>query len=355
MHEPPVQELQHRTFLVMLVAVSAAFVWILWPLFGAVFWAVVLAILFAPSQRRLAASMRGRHNLAAIVTLAICLVGVLLPMALVMSSLLREASQVYADVQAKRIDVGAFFQQLYAALPSWVLGLLDRLGLGNVDDVQDKLSSGIGQASKIVATQAMSIGQNTFDFFVSLAVMLYVLFFLLRDGPSLKRRVLRAIPLDAQHKDRLFRTFATVIRATVKGNVVVAIVQGALGGLILWILGIQGPFLWGVVMAVLSLLPAVGAALVWAPIAVYLLLAGAMWKGITLIAFGVLVIGLVDNVLRPILVGKDTRMPDYLVLVSTLGGLSLFGLNGFVIGPVIAAMFLAVWALVSESKAASEV
>jgi predicted PurR-regulated permease PerM len=354
MHEPPVQELQHRTFLVMLVAVSAAFVWIIWPLFGAVFWAIVLAILFAPSQRRLVASLRGRHNLAALITLAICLVGVLLPMALVMNSLLREAAQVYADVQANRIDLGAIFQQVVAALPSWLVGLLDRLGLGNAGAMQDKLSSGAGQASRFVATQAMSIGQNTFDFFVSLAVMLYVLFFLLRDGPSLKRRVLRAIPLDAEHKERLFQTFATVIRATVKGNVVVAIAQGALGGLILWFLGIKGPFLWGVVMAVLSLLPAVGAALVWAPIAVYLMLAGAMWKGVTLIAFGVLVIGLVDNVLRPILVGKDTRMPDYLVLVSTLGGIALFGLNGFVIGPVIAAMFLAVWALVSESTAAGD-
>ena len=135
------------------------------------------------------------------------------------------------------------------------------------------------------------------------------------------------------------------MRATVKGYVVVAVVQGALGGLALWALCIGGAVFWGVVMAFLSLLPAVGAALVWAPVAIYLLATGAVWQGVALIVWGVVVIGLSDNVLRPILVGKDTKLPDYVVLITTLGGMSLFGINGFVIGPTIAAMFMACWAL----------
>ncbi|MBB1208473.1 AI-2E family transporter, partial [Klebsiella pneumoniae] len=114
------------------------------------------------------------------------------------------------------------------------------------------------------------------------------------------------------------------------GNIAVAASQGALGGIIFSILGIQGALLWGVIMGFLSLLPAVGAGLIWAPVAIYFLLTGATIKGAVLIAFGVLVIGMVDNVLRPILVGKDTKMPDYVVLISTLGGMALFGLNGFV-------------------------
>ena len=129
-----------------------------------------------------------------------------------------------------------------------------------------------------------------------------------------------------------------------------ALLQGALGGLIFWFLGIGAPLLWGVVMAFLSLLPAIGAALVWMPVAVYLLATGAVWQGVVLILYGMLVIGLVDNFLRPILVGKDTKMPDYVVLISTLGGIATFGLNGFVIGPVIAAMFIAAWDLFSESR-----
>ena len=136
-----------------------------------------------------------------------------------------------------------------------------------------------------------------------------------------------------------------------KGNIVVAIVQGALGGLIFWVLGIHAPLLWAVLMAFLSLLPAVGTALVWLPVALYFLATGAHWQGLILIAYGVFVIGLVDNVLRPVLVGKDTRMPDYIVLIATLGGMAVFGPNGFVIGPLIAALFIAAWDLFAASRA----
>jgi predicted PurR-regulated permease PerM len=155
--------------------------------------------------------------------------------------------------------------------------------------------------------------------------------------------------MSAGHKRHLFKKFTTVIRATVKGNVAVAAAQGAWGGLIFWILGIQGALRGAGLMGFLSLLPAVGAAVVWLPVAIYFLVTGAIWQGVTLIAFGVLVIGLVDNLLRPILVGKDTQMPDYVVLISTLGGMALFGLNGFVIGPAVAALFIACWDLFSST------
>jgi predicted PurR-regulated permease PerM len=158
--------------------------------------------------------------------------------------------------------------------------------------------------------------------------------------------------LDPEQQRELFRRFAAVIRATVKGNLVVAIAQGALGGLAFWFLGVHAPVLWAVVMAFLSLLPAVGSALVWLPVALYFIATGAVWKGIGLIVYGVVVIGLVDNVLRPLLVGKDTRMPDYIVLIATLGGMAIFGINGFVIGPVIAAMFISVWDIFSQMNGA---
>jgi predicted PurR-regulated permease PerM len=180
--------------------------------------------------------------------------------------------------------------------------------------------------------------------------MLYLLFFLLRDGDALSARIEGAVPLRPEHKRDVFDTFAVVIRATVKGTLVVAVVQGVLGGLIFWILGLPSAVLWGVVMALLSLLPAVGSVLVWLPVAVYFLLTGSTWQGVVLIAYGALVIGSVDNILRPIVVGKDTRMPDYVVLVSTLGGLAIFGPNGFVIGPVIAAMFIAAWDSFARSR-----
>jgi predicted PurR-regulated permease PerM len=241
------------------------------------------------------------------------------------------------------------WREAFGTLPAWVIDLLSRFGLGDLDAVQRRITEGMLQGSRFLATQAVNIGQVTFGLLVGLAVMLYLLFFLLRDSESLQRRLKNAIPLRNDRLAALAEKFNVVIRATVKGNIVVAIVQGALGGLIFWLLGIHGPVMWAVVMAVLSLLPAVGAALVWLPVAIYLLATGSLWQGVGLIAYGVLVIGLVDNVLRPLLVGKDTRMPDYVVLISTLGGIAIFGINGFVIGPVIAAMFIAVWGIFAAS------
>src|SRR5690606_17496489 len=146
---------------------------------------------------------------------------------------------------------------------------------------------------------------------------LYLLFFLLRDGDALARRINDAIPLRPEQRRALADKLTTAIRAMIKGTLAVAVVQGAPGGLIVWILGIPAPALWGVVMGILSLLPAVGSPIVWGPVAIYLLATGDVWQGIVLLAFGALVIGLIDNMLRPILVGKDTRIPDYVVLITT--------------------------------------
>jgi predicted PurR-regulated permease PerM len=227
---------------------------------------------------------------------------------------------------------------------------LNRFGLTNFSALHDRLSAALIQGSKYLAGQALSIGKGTANFIVSLLLMLYLLFFFLRDGGALTRRIRDAVPLRAEQQRALFTKFAIVTRAMFKGNLLVAAVQGALGGLIFWFLGIHAPVLWGVLMAFLSLLPAVGAAGVWLPVAIYFLATGAVWEGIVLIAYGAFVIGLVDNLLRPYLVGKDTQMPDYVVLISTLGGIAIFGLDGLVIGPVIAAMFIAVWDIFSAAR-----
>ncbi|MBU4422326.1 MAG: AI-2E family transporter [Gammaproteobacteria bacterium] len=336
---------ENRVFLILLTLVTLAFGAILWQFHGAVFWGVVLAILFAPLHRRLLRRMPGSPNLAALATLGLCLVMVILPMTLIAVSLVQEATGIYDRTKSGQLNFGQYLQQIIAALPAWAAGLLDRFNLTTLGQVQEKLSSVAVQASQFVATKALNIGQNTLEFMVGFGVMLYLLFFLLRDGAALAKRISHATPLDSEHKRQLTSKFTTVIRATVKGNIVVAASQGALGGLIFWILGIQGPVLWGVAMAFLSLLPAVGAGLVWGPVALYFLATGATLQGVVLTLYGIGVIGLVDNVLRPILVGKDTKMPDYVVLISTLGGMALFGLTGFVIGPAIAALFIASWDL----------
>jgi predicted PurR-regulated permease PerM len=346
--------MQLKAFYLLLAAVSIAFFWVLTPFFSAIFWGVILAILFAPLNNLLLKRMPGRANLSALITLMVCIVIVVLPLSMVSVSLLNEGAIVFQQIRSGQINFATYFDQAMRALPSPATNLLHRFNLNDFGTFQQKLATSAGEASQFLAARALNIGQNTFQFVIGFGVMLYLLFFLLRDGAALSLRIRKAIPLREDNKRHLLRKFTTVIRATVKGNIVVALVQGLLGGLMFWVLGIQGVLLWSLMMAFLSLLPAVGASLVWGPVAIYFMLTGDLWKGIGVIVFGGVVIGAVDNVLRPILVGKDTKLPDWVVLISTLGGMALFGLNGFVIGPVIAALFIACWDLSTSMQDETE-
>ena len=337
------RRIQDKFFLVLLVVVTLAFAAMLQPFAGAILWAAVIAILFMPLQRRIARRWKGREGLAAFVTLMVVLVVLILPLALLGAALVQEAGGMYARMRSGEIDFGRYAQQVFDALPAWATSVLDRYGLFDLAAIRQRLSESMMQISQFFASRALTLGQGTLDFVVSFFLMLYLLFFLLRDGDELMARVRAALPLRSKQRHELIEKSGVVIKATVKGNLVVAILQGALGGLIFWILGIHGAMLWAVVMAVLSLLPAVGTALVWGPVAIWLLATGSVMQGLVLIAFGVFVIGLVDNVMRPLLVGKDTKMPDYVVLFSTLGGIALLGINGFIVGPVVAAIFMAAW------------
>ena len=330
----------------LLLALSAlALCWILLPFYGAILWALIIAILFAPVYRHLLPLLQHRRNLAAgLVMLLVFLVGVL-PFALVTAALGRDASVVYRRIESGDLNLPLLLRSLFDALPAWVVGLLARVGLANFDNVQRHLTAALAQGSQFMATQAFGIGMDTFDFIASVGVALYLAFFLVRDSDALARIATMALPVAPQFKEELVVKFLAVLRATVKGSLLVACIQGMLGGFAFWFLGIKGALLWAAMMAFLSLLPLIGAGLVWLPVAVYLLLTGQTWQSLALVAYGLFVIGLVDNLLRPILVGKDAGMPDYVVMITTLGGMVVFGINGFILGPLIAAMFFAVWHL----------
>jgi len=276
--------------------------------------------------------------------LLVFLVGVL-PFALVTAALGRDASVVYRRIESGDPNLPLLLRSLFDALPAWVVGLLARVGLANFDNVQRHLTAALAQGSQFMATQAFGIGMDTFDFIASVGVALYLAFFLVRDSDALARIATMALPVAPQFKEELVVKFLAVLRATVKGSLLVACIQGMLGGFAFWFLGIKGALLWAAMMAFLSLLPLIGAGLVWLPVAVYLLLTGQTWQSLALVAYGLFVIGLVDNLLRPILVGKDAGMPDYVVMITTLGGMSVLGVNGFIIGPTVAAVFIAVWHL----------
>jgi predicted PurR-regulated permease PerM len=345
-----VQRIEHQGFLLLLVAVTLAFAWVLQPFYGAILWAVVVAVIFAPVYRKLLARMGDRRSLAAAITVLIIIAIVILPLVMIATSLAKETTGLVTKIQSGEYNFGNYLQQVLDALPAWATGLIERFNLTDFSALREQLKEGLLKGGQILAPQALTIGMNTFEFVIRSGIMLYLLFFLLRDGRALAERIKEAIPLHAHQKAALFARFADVLRATVKGSILVAMAQGALGGIAFWFLGIHAALLWGVLMAFLSLIPAIGATLVWLPVAIYFLATGAIWQGIGLILYGVLVIGLVDNVLRPMLVGKETKLPDYVVLISTLGGIEVFGLNGFVIGPLIAAMFMVSWEIFSKSR-----
>lgn len=336
-----------RTFFVaLLVVVTIAFVWLVRGFLQPVFWAVALGIVVFPVHGRIEQRLGGRKSLAAAASMLLVLVVVILPLAGIIAAVTTEAAGLYARLADGDVVPSAVYRFVEENLPA-LLTLLQSLGI-DPERLQTQLSAGAVQASQFVATQALELGQDTVRVTVFFFIMIYLLFFFLRDGRPILDGIVRALPLGDERERHLIGRFAEVSRATIKGTFVIAVIQGAIGGAAFAVLGIGAPVLWGVVMALLSIVPAVGPALVWIPAAIMLIAGGNLVGGIVLVAVGVFIIGLIDNLLRPILVGRDTRMPDYLILLSTLGGLAAFGLAGVVIGPIIAAFFLSVWAMAAE-------
>lgn len=333
--------LEKSTFLILLLSMSLAFTWILSPFFSPIFWAFVLALLFYPMNRILVMRMGNGKNLAALATLLIATLMVVLPTMVLAGAVFRELAEIYSDVTQDGEDIEGYIERMQESYPA-IRNFFTEIGM-DVDAVRESAREGIRRAGEFLAKYTVTFGQNALLFIINLALMLYLTFFLLRDGKVIVRSLLRAFPLNEERERQLAEKFSEVVRATIKGNVIIGVIQGSLGGLAFWALGIPGPLLWASVMVVLSLIPLIGSGLVWFPVAIYLLATGEYLEGIVLLVFGTFVIGLVDNFLRPILVGRDTKLPDYVVLFSTLGGLALLGVDGFVLGPLIAASFLVLW------------
>lgn len=340
------RSLENRAFLLLLALVTLAFAWTIKGFLLPVFWAIVLSVLFTPLFRRLRGWMGGRGTLAALATLLVVFLSVVVPIVGLGAAVTGEAVDVYQQVRTGQIDLTEPIQTLEDLLPR-VNRRADELGI-DFDRIRENVTSGAVSASQTVASSLLNIGQQALQFTLLLAVTFYVLFFFVRDADKLVEGLIRALPLGDPREKRLFAKFANVTRATIKGTFVVAAVQGSLGGVAFAVLGLGSPILWGMMMAICSLIPAVGPVIVWGPAAIYLLLVGSWGKAIILVAIGAGVIGVVDNALRPVLVGRDAGMPDYMILLSTLGGLAAFGLSGIVIGPIVAGFFLTVWDIFAE-------
>lgn len=344
----PVRRFEDGGFLILLLVITVAFAWLIMPFFGAIVWGVIVAILFRPVYLRMERGLGGRRNTAAALCVLLIIALVVLPALLLGFSLVQEAANLYLQLETGEIDPARMLEQVRKALPDWADEMLVSAGWTDLEKAREMVASSLASVLQNIAGRALWFGQGALQLLAALGVMLYLVFFLLRDGTVIAHKIKQALPLRPSIRDRLIRHFIIVTRATMKGTVVVAMVQGFVGGIIFWMLGMPAPILWGLLMGFFSLLPAVGTGIIWVPVAGYLLITGSVTEGLILIFCGLFIIGLIDNILRPILVGHDTRLPEFVVLIATLSGLSLMGLNGVIVGPLIAALFLAVWEIVAR-------
>lgn len=337
--------LQTGLFIASLIAATVLFGWLIHSYILPIFWATVLAILFYPAYQRIYAYTKGRAALSSLLTITGILIVVLVPMYVLGSLILKEAIGLYTifregDIQTLNLLSRA--QQLL--LPFEAYGI-------DVATMQAHLVTVAKNFSTQIGTYSLEIGRATAQTIVATLLMLYILFFTLRDGEAISMRIRHALPLGDTKERMLFERFVTIVRTMFKGTFIIAIIQGALGGILFALVGVEGAALWAFVMGVLALIPAVGPALVWLPVGLILLFSGSVWQGVVVLVVGATVISLIDNLLRPVLVAKGTAMPDVLILLSVLGGITLFGVAGLIIGPVITAFFLSMWQLFEHDYA----
>jgi predicted PurR-regulated permease PerM len=345
MASPTISGANLRTAFVLLLvaAVSALFLAVAWPFLEPLLLGALLAGLFHPLYRWITRLVGGRQSLGAVLTLLVLFILVLGPVTAFLGIVVQQALSVSDQA------IPWLRQHLGAAstfnLHDWLVQRFP--ALGDYVPSQEELLQHVGTAAKsagaFLVTVLSRMTATTAAFILNLFVMLYAMFFFFKDGKKILERIFYYLPLSDEDETRMLARFTSITRATIKGTVVIGIIQGMLAGIAFWMAGIQGAAFWGTIMTILSIVPGIGAALVWVPAVIILFINGQYVAATLLLAWCAAVVGTIDNFLRPALVGRDAKMPDLLILVGTLGGLFLFGPIGFIVGPIICGLFLTVW------------
>lgn len=344
---PAADRFRKAFLLLLVVGMSVLFLLMVQPFVMSVFLAAVFAGLAFPLFLWLEGRFRGRRRLAALATLAVLFFGVLIPVAGFLAIVASEAIQLGQSAPAWLQSQAGRLDDLRAAVERW-FPWIDRF-LPDPAVLAEQASALAGSTGRLVMGSLASATRGTLNFLLQLFILLYAMYFFLLGGPTLLRQTLYYIPLSAEEEGRLLERFVSVTRATLKGSLLIGVIQGGIAGLAFWVAGVPAPAFWGTVMVVLSIIPAVGAGLVWIPAVGYLFLVGRPVAAIALGIWCAVVVGTVDNFLRPLLIGRDARMADLLILISTLGGIFFFGALGFIVGPIIAALFVTVWHIYGET------
>lgn len=327
-----------RILFVALLALLSYLVYLVFsPFLVSLAWAVVLTIMFYPVHRRVRKRLT-RANLAALVSTLLLTAIIVAPTLLVAGAFTTQAFQVADRVQAEWEQGRMPFTQVWQTLP--FERIFDWLARHNIreEQIRDFVTQNVNTLAGFLAGQLGRLARNLVLFLFDLFVALFASFYLFRDGPLLMQRLRRALPLDEDHRETLFTVGQNVIYASVFSGLVVAAVQGTLGGVVFWLIGIKAAVLWGVVMAFFALLPILGPWMIWVPAVISFVLSGQYLRALILLALGGLVISMVDNILRPILLSGRAQLNGLLVFISILGGVAAFGALGIVLGPILVAL-----------------
>ncbi len=340
------QKLVNRGVLVLvLILITALFLNVLKPFLLSIFLAALFAALFTPFYRKLLELVGGREGLASFLTILCVMTFVFIPLIVLGGAVLGQATDIVQFAWPKlseQLQHPELFTEKLAALPFYEQLLPYRESLMSV------LTDLTGNFSKVAVGFVQKTTASAFSMVISSVIILYTMFFFLIDGDRLLYYLLYYIPLNDTDEKKLLHRFTSVTRATIKGTAVIGVLQGLLAGLALWFVGIPNSLFWAVVMMFMSVVPGIGTAFVWAPAAIYLAVSGNILAAAGLVIYCVVVVGTVDNLLRPKLVGSDTQLHELYIFFSTLGGLMMFGFMGFIIGPIIAALFVTIWEVYGE-------
>lgn len=329
-------------FLIFLLFAASILALSIAPFIGAALWAMAATIIFGPVERHLRARLRLSARTASGLTVAIIALAIVTPAGLLIGIAADQAIALANRAQNGDLGLATSLTKLIVQLPEWLQAMLKSNGISDGRSAARALVSQVGTGS-VLAHGLIGAGRTIAGILLGIFVTLYLTYFMLLDGNSIRRRMAWLIPMRAEEQAMLAARFAAVVRATVMGSLVIGVAQGASGGVVMALLGVQNAALLGVLMAFASLVPGAGTGLVWVPVVLYLMLGGDLIRAGAMAFSGLFLIGSVDTLLRPILVRRATRVPDGLVLVTTLGGASMFGFNGVLIGPMSAALFLAGW------------
>ena len=329
--------------LLLVAAVTALFLAVAWPFLKPLLLGALLAGLFHPLYRWITRLLGGRQSLGAGVTLLVLLVLGLGPISVFLGIVVQQALTVSDQA------IPWLSQHLGAASTSNIHDwLVQRFpALAEYMPSQEQLLQQVGTAAKTAGAFLVGFASRmtvtTAAFLLNLFVMLYAMFFFFKDGHKILERIFYYLPLSDEDETSMLARFTSITRATVKGTLVIGVIQGALAGIAFWVAGIDGAALWGTIMTILSIIPGIGAPLVWVPVVIVLFVNGQYVTGTLLLVWCGVVVATIDNFLRPVFVGRDAQMPDLLILIGTLGGLFLFGPIGFIVGPIVCGLFLTVW------------